>query len=529
MLKTADPYDYGGIDIIDELPLPSSKKTNEKKEEKEDNASKTQSTISSPEEPSLRNVVTAAEDFIKVLATVSTSQSSTASSDRGETQSSEKKKKRKNTGKKKHGKKQKGKGKWRKNRKQKAEVGSKADEGAAASTSGSKGEVKGLSTFISPSHRHEPSGKHVITEYEPVRKEEPLNEVMKDEPAKEKDTVSMTTPATEKKPETEILRSSSTAVSTKRKKTKQLKQRWGKKTVPYPKELPVNPTDISVPTTVTAPWVSHPQQQSIGRDPENQQGVGPSEVPTVSPKVKRTRLKESGDREWRIKWRKESSASPTVPTPNKNNPADHLKAIPLREAPAVPSGRNEGRTMVQDVPRNTSFSVLKTQKLKEKGLKSSRRKAALAAAGRKPSQTQENLISPPPQTSDSSHVSISATSMPTEETQAHTERLLPTTKAPSLTKNRHRQTIRELRRSRKRIRPSAVSDGVSVFNQTEQTAATFTSTPPNITTTDEPDLQRSDKITESTSVSPILTPVQLSVERLKAQFIRKKRRKTAVR
>lgn len=530
MLKTAVPYDYGGIDIIDELPLPSSKKTNEKKEEKEDNASKTQSTISSPEEPSLRNVVTAAEDFIKVLATVSTSQSSTASSDRGETQSSEKKKKRKNTGKKKHGKKKKGKGKWRKNRKQKAEVGSKADEGAAASTSGSKGEVKGLSTFISASHRHEPSGKHVITEYEPVRKEEPLNEVMKDEPAMEKDAVSMTsTPATEKKPETEILRSSSTTVSTKRKKTKQLKQRWGKKTVPYPKELPVNPTDISVPTTVTAPWVSHPQQQSIGREPENQLGVGPSEVPTVSPKVKRTRSKESGDREWRKKGRKDSSASPTVPTPSENNPADHLKAIPLRETPAVPSGRNEGRTMVQDVPRNTSFSVLKTQKLKEKGLKCSRRKAALAAAGRKPSQTQENLISPPPQTSDSSHVSISATSMPTEETQAHTERLSPTTKAPSLTKNRHRQTIREQRRSRKRIRPSAVSDRVSVFNQTEQTAATFTSTPPNITTTDEPDLQRSDKITESTSASPILTPVQLSVERLKAQFIRKKRRKTAMR
>lgn len=531
VVKTAVPYDYGGIDIIDELPLPSSKKTTEKKEEKEDNASKTQSTISGLEEPSLRNVVTAAKDFIKVLATVSTSQSSTASSHRGETQSSEKKK-RKDTGKRKNSKKQKGKGKWRKNRRQKAEMGSKADEGTAASTSGSKAEVKGLSTFISASHRRDPSGTHMITEYEPVRNKELLNEVMKHEPATEKDTVSMTsTPATEKKaePTTEILCSSATSVATKRKKTKQLKQRGSKKTVPYAKELPVNTTDISVPATVTATRVSHPQQQSSGRDTENQPGVGPAGAPTVNPKVKRTRSKESGDREWGKKRRKDSSASPTVPSPNENNQADHLKVIPLREAPTVPSDRNKGRTVVRDAPRNTSFSVLKTQKLKEKGLKSSRRKAALAAAGRKPSQTQENLISPPPQTSDGSHVSISATSMPTEETQAHTGRLSPTTKAPSVTKNRHRQTIGEQRRLRKRIRPSAVSDGVSVFNQTEQTAASFTSTPPNTTATGEPDLKQSDKITVSTSASPIMTPVQLSVEKFKAQFNRKKRRKTEMR
>lgn len=507
MVKTAVPYDYGGIDIIDELPLPSSKKRNEKKEENEDNASKTQSTMSGPEEPSLRNVVTAAEDFIKVLATVSTSQSSTASSDRRETQSSEKKKKRKNAGRKKSSKKQKGKGKWRKNRKQKAETGATADEGTAALTSGTKGEVKGLSTFISASHRHDPSEKHTTTQYEPGRKEEPLNEVMKDEPAVEKDTVSMTsTPATEKKPKptTEKLCSSGTSVATKRTRTRQLTRRGSKKTLSCPKELP----DVSVPTAVTAARVSHPQQQSTGRDAENQAGVGPS-------------------REWRKKRRKGSSASPTVPSPNENNPADHLKAIPLAEASAVPADTNEGRMAVRDVPGNTSFSVLKTQKLKEKGLRSSRRKAALAAAGRKPSQTDQNVISPPPQTSDSSHGSVSTTSMATEETQAHTERLSPTTKAPSVTKNRQREATRGERRSRKRIRPSAVSDGV--FKQTEQTAATFTSTPPNITTTGETGLQPSDTITASTSASPNLTPVQLSVQRLKAQFNRKKRRKMAMR
>ncbi|CAG08970.1 unnamed protein product, partial [Tetraodon nigroviridis] len=316
VLKTAVPYDYGGIDIIDELPLPSSKKTKEHQEEEEENASKTQSNVS---------------------------------------------------------------GKWRKNKKQKAEPGGKADEGAAASASGSKGEVKGVSTFVGASHRRHPSGKRTVTEHQPVRKEEPLNEVMKDEPAVEKETVSVTpTPATEKKPETTTEILCPTTVSTRRKRTKQLRQREGKKTVPYLKEPPGNGTDISVTTS----RASGPQQQSfrsIGRDTENQPGAGTA-APAVGPKVKRTRSEESGDREWRKKRRKDSSASPTEPTPNENKPAEHLKAIPLREAPAVPSDRDEGRAAVPDVPGNTSFSVLKTRKLKEKALRSSRRKAALAAA-----------------------------------------------------------------------------------------------------------------------------------------------------
>lgn len=524
VLKKAVPYDYGGIDIIDELPLPSSKKTDPKKEENGDNASKAQSTITG--EPSLGNVVNAAEDFIKVLATVSTSQSSTASSDRGETQSSEKKK-RKNTGKKKNGKKQKGKGKWRKSRKQKAEASSKADDGTAASTSGGKGEVRGVSTFISETHRHGPSRKHINTEQEPVRKEEPLNEVMKDEPAMDKHTVSMTpTPATQIKPEapTGIPHSSATTVPPQRMKTRRLKQRGRKKTLPFPQEPPVNTTDISAQTTITTIRVSEPQQQSAEKDADDASNAG---SPTVSPKVKRTRSKESGDREWRKKRRKGSSASPTVAAPNENNPADHLKAIPLAEAPTEPSDRNDGRTVVR---LNTSFSVLKTQKLKERRLGSSQRKAVLPAAGKKSSRTRDNLISPPPQTSGNSRARVAATSVPTEETQAHTERLSPTTtKAHSVTKNRHRQTLGGQRRSRKRTRPSAVTDGVSALEQTEQTAATFTSTLPDFAATREPDLQRPGKISTSTSASPVLSPAQLSVERLKAQFIRKKRRKAAMR
>lgn len=489
--------------------------------------SKTQSTITGPEEPSLGNVVTAAEDFIKVLATVSSSQSSSTSSDRGETQSSEKKKKkRKNTGKKKSDKKQKGKGKWRK-RKQKAEVGSKADEGTAASTSGGAGEVKGLSTFISESHRHSPSRKHMISEYEPVRKVEPLNEVMKDEPAVDKDTVSMTSrPATQKKPETttEFLSSSTTTVPPKRMKTKQLKGKGRRKVIPSPQELPVNTTDISVPTTLTATSVSCPDHRSLGEEAADQLAVSTAGTTTVSPKVKRTRSEDRGDREWRKKKRKDSTASPTVATPNENNPADNLKAVPITEATAAPSGRRDGRTVVQDVTLNVSYSVLKTQKLKERGLRSSRRKAAPPAAGGKPSQTPENLTSLPPQTSEST----ATTGMPTHETPGPTERLSPTiTKAPSVTKNRRGQAVRGQRRSRKRTGPSAARDRLSVSQQTEQTAAAvFTSTPPNAATAGGPG---SLKITASTSASPVLSPVQLTVERLQAQFVRKKRRKTAAR
>lgn len=530
MLKKAVPYDYGGIDIIDKLPLPSSKKTDPQKEENEENASKAQSKISGPEEPSLTNVVNAAEDFIKVLATVSTSQSSTTSSDRGETQSSEKKKKkkrRKNNGKKKNDKKQKGRGKWRKSRKQKAEAGSKAEEGTAASTSGGKGEVKGLSTFIRETHGHDLSRKHVNTENEPVAQEEPLNEVMKDEPVIIQDPVYMTSiPATQTKPEAPAEISSSTTGPPQRTKIRRLKER--KRTIPFAQKIPVNVTEVAAQTPMTTTTVSQPQQLSAGGDAENQSGTSNARSPSENPKVKRTRSKESGDREWKKKRRKDSSASPTVAAPNENNPAEHLKAIPLTQAPSKASDRNIGRTIIRDVPLNTSFSVLKTQKLKARALGSSQRKAILSAAGQKPSHTLDSLISPPPQTSEHSRARVAATGVPTEETQAHTERLSPTiTKAPFVTKNRHRHPIRGQRRSRKRTGPSAATDGVPVFKPTEQTAAAFTATFPAATR--EPDLQRSGKITASTSASPVLSPVQLSVDRLEAQFNRKKRRKMAMR
>ncbi|KAI1890175.1 hypothetical protein AGOR_G00170980 [Albula goreensis] len=88
--KESIPYDFGGIDVIDELTIaPRTQKTpNNEQEGKTE--STTQPTTSgsqanTPEAPSLGNVVTAAEDFIKVLATVSSSHSSTETT-KGEAQ-----------------------------------------------------------------------------------------------------------------------------------------------------------------------------------------------------------------------------------------------------------------------------------------------------------------------------------------------------------------------------------------------------------------------------------------------------------
>ncbi|KAK3561038.1 hypothetical protein QTP86_025707 [Hemibagrus guttatus] len=125
VIRESIPYDFGGIEVIDVLTLaPPKKKLSKidegKQEETQRSESKTQSSASGSknpalEEPSLTNVVTAAEDFIKVLATVSTSQSSSADGgNTGETQASEKKRK-KNAGKnKKDHRKRRGKGKGKK-------------------------------------------------------------------------------------------------------------------------------------------------------------------------------------------------------------------------------------------------------------------------------------------------------------------------------------------------------------------------------------------------------------------------------
>lgn len=153
MIKESIPYDFGGIDVIDVLTLAPPKGKQSDKETQNKTESTTESTFSeskttSPEEPSLTNVVTAAEDFIKVLATVSTSQSSSTDAGKGETQTSEKKKKKTSGKKKKENKRKRGKGKGRKKNK-KLEAVLKVDEGASGAPSTNPNEeVIGKNNFM---------------------------------------------------------------------------------------------------------------------------------------------------------------------------------------------------------------------------------------------------------------------------------------------------------------------------------------------------------------------------------------------
>ncbi|KAG5837250.1 hypothetical protein ANANG_G00237310 [Anguilla anguilla] len=121
VVKESIPYDFGGIDVIDQLTIAPRvenipiREEGDVMESTRQSASSGPQTTPGPEEPSLGNVVSAAEDFIKVLATVSSSHSSSSSSSsssetsRGDAQGADKKKKNK-TGKKRKNQRRKGKG-----------------------------------------------------------------------------------------------------------------------------------------------------------------------------------------------------------------------------------------------------------------------------------------------------------------------------------------------------------------------------------------------------------------------------------
>ncbi|XP_068571505.1 uncharacterized protein proca1 [Cebidichthys violaceus] len=545
VLKEAVPYDFGGIDVIDELTVAPSKNEESKKGKAEEKPeSTTQSTMSGPEEPSLRNVVTAAEDFIKVLATVSTSQSSATDSNKGETQSAEKKK-RKNPGKKKKTtKKQKGKGKGKgKGRKRKQ----KAEEGAAVSPSGSKAEeVIALSNFIGESHKHEQSSRNTNgvddREYKLEGKDEPFNEVMKDEPAIDNDTVSITSPATvQKKPVestegiTQSLLTTTTTAGPREGHTRRLGKGRRKKSkkisLPPPAEIETNTTDhlraVSAPTIITKTPTAQPEQQSSV--------VSTASTPIIIPKVKRNRSKERGHREGRKKRRKLSSASSIVAAAHENSSVDSMKVIPLTGAPTRPSApiTEQKLSHRMDVDRSKktdngtalNFSVSKRQK--PKGSRSRKRKTVLPLLSENPLflNGSENAI--PILTSQEKSDALNS---PATTSVGETEWRLFTaiTAAPSIITKRHRQTIRQQRKQGRKATAASLKHEASSPKQTEQTPMTFTSTPPKVATTEELNLQINEKPRVTTSATPVMSPIQLSIERAKAQFTRKKRRKAAL-
>ncbi|KAG7253888.1 hypothetical protein CRUP_029381 [Coryphaenoides rupestris] len=209
------PYDFGGIDIIDVLTLaPRVTKNNNNNGVKVDEAkarqeesttpsglpvSRTGSVGGGPEvgKSSLVTMVTAAEDFIKVLATVSTSQGSPVDTvAKGATPTAEekknKKKNRKNTGKRKksqgHGK---GKGRGRK-------VKLHTDAGVEDVLVASSSKVADGNNFIiklkaGPSghgNKHRFVGQGGL---DLAGQEGASNEVMKDEPAADKEAAAEAT------------------------------------------------------------------------------------------------------------------------------------------------------------------------------------------------------------------------------------------------------------------------------------------------------------------------------------------------
>ncbi|KAM7412862.1 hypothetical protein PAMA_020313 [Pampus argenteus] len=569
VLKEAVPYDFGGIDVIDQLTVsPPVKKDSKKSDEEEKTESTAQSTMSGPEEPSLRNVVTAAEDFIKVLATVSTSQSSATDSDKGETQSSEKKKK-KNTGKKnKTAKKRKGKGKGRK-QKQKTEAVVKIEEGATVSPPGSKAEeIIVLSNFISQSHKHDQANNRVgdNDEYEFGGKDERSNEVMKDEPSMVKEKVSnMSLMTVQKKPvemgDDAPTPTSTTTVILHKAKNRQLRKgrrrNKGKK-IPLPLSDEVvsnlaqpvtnttnNLSTVCAPAIITMSPVAQPEQQSFGSDTEKRPVVSTASTPIVIHKVKRNRSKEKGDREGRKKSRRVSMTSLIVVAAQENASVDNLRVIPLTGAPTVPtvpatelhvSHRPDiygGRMPVHVTALNPSLGILKRQRSKERALRKRRRKTASPLSSESPlfHNNFENVLHILP-TSDPRGALIipttTANSRPTEEMGTHSEPRLGTTSVPSIITKRHRQTIRQQRKPRRKAALTALSYGVSISEQTEHTM-TFATTPSEVATTQGLNWQRSEnsKPFTTTSATPFMSPIQLSIEKAKEQFSKKMRRKAA--
>ncbi|XP_053729232.1 proteoglycan 4 [Synchiropus splendidus] len=342
VIKEAVPYDYGGIAVIDKLTLRPPKK-----EEAEKPESPTQPTVSGPEEPSLGNMVTAAEDFIKVLATVSTSQSSATDSDKSESQTSEKKKKRKNKGKKKKKtKKRKGKGAKR------GQKVAQTEEGAAVS----KAEEAVLSNFISDSQKHESRNSFVKTELELAGKEEASNEVMKDEPAKD-------TAADEPTP--------LSRVSPKKKHPKK-----GRRKTPKPLsstevvESVTNTTDRS--TTTSVPTMSPGAPGFTEKNGVISEATSPSDTH----KSKRIRSKDRGDRERRKKRRKISSDPPSETL--RNSSTEDQKVIRLSEDPTrIPNPTTEvppSPHVYTQMYFRTSSSPLKKLHSKKRGGRNKRKK-----------------------------------------------------------------------------------------------------------------------------------------------------------
>uniref|UniRef100_A0A1A8J385 phospholipase A2 n=1 Tax=Nothobranchius kuhntae TaxID=321403 RepID=A0A1A8J385_NOTKU len=457
VVREAVSYDYGGIDVIDELTVPPPRRDEEEQPE-----SVTQSSMFVPEEPSMRNVVTAAEDFIKVLATVSTSQGSNSDSNKDHTQSSEKKKNAKK--KKQSNKTPKGKGR---KRKQKSDAGVKTEEGAAGPP-GSKTEVLSLSNFIRESNRPEQSSIDANrandrgSELRP--KDEPSNDVMKDEPAAEKELASVTPPLmVQKRPaESELMKRETPlpATSDKARGQKKCKRKKSKKPLPPCSE------DLVLNAVVSTP-----------SEPEQQLHVSTAVAPVSTPKAKRKRSKERAHKEEEKKRQKSSSGAPIVHADQSNSSEDGLRAIlPTSSAP-TPGQRRSHVYRDSSQAAALTYSVLRRLKSKERAKRNRRRKTSENPhfSHGSSENVASVLTAPPPHAAPMAAV---------QDAEAHREQERFTAPDPTVPSNLRWDLSGQQRR------PTPVT-----------------------------------LVTPWMAPAAPRSPLQVSVERAKAQFNRKKRRK----
>uniref|UniRef100_A0A4W5LTS7 phospholipase A2 n=1 Tax=Hucho hucho TaxID=62062 RepID=A0A4W5LTS7_9TELE len=376
------PYDFGGIDVIDVLTVAPQKETKKTGTEQDNPEGTTQSTVSGsqttgPEEPSLRNMITVAEDFIKFLATVSTSQGSATDNTKGETQTSEKKKRKNTAGKnKKNNKKRKGKGKGRK-RKQKIDSVSKGAEESYQVSPTKAEEVVDKSNFVNEPENVDQLNRNVNSfsdgEKDCGGKEELFNDVMRDEPrideeraadasvtsvtAVKKEQTMLETPALKDHTETASLSATTGTPIVTTQKTKRQRSRKGEgrkkqsnimptvtpkgvaRHTAIKQDLPTTTTESSgtptVPTSTAIISADQPAQQKLENHSEKGHVMATAGTPIVTfIKSKRHRSKE---REKINKWRKITSTLSMVGVTFRNPTEKDLEVITTEStsAPAV--------------------------------------------------------------------------------------------------------------------------------------------------------------------------------------------------
>ncbi|KAJ3591213.1 hypothetical protein NHX12_009160 [Muraenolepis orangiensis] len=437
--QPAVPYDFGGIDIIDVLPVAPPPATNVGEWVRRESTTQSQS-VPAPRtggseagESSLVTVVTAAEDFIKVLATVSTSQGSPVDTAKEAMSTAEEKKKkkkkkkmhkkkRKNNGKRKksqsHGK-RKGKGRGR-------EVKSHTDTGVEdvlVASSSKAGDGNNFITELKTGRSGQNNNNRFVKgEFDRAGQEGASNELMKDEPATDKEAPEVMSPsvAVPKEQVTQATDTGSAPLSVSTSpaaattplpplRTKASMSRKGgqrrRKKVSKSDSYSRPDNAVNVPLKENSPWsstirlanISAPSIVARGRyvnstarqGQQRPKGRSESQSPDVKNQTKRSRSEEEGGAAGGRQKPKREQAVPIVPDDHKDPTEDSMSEIgsvgaPL--APAVPPTKSpepnvshrpeihRAKSAAATTPALSRMSVLKTKCQRSKGTGRQRRR-----------------------------------------------------------------------------------------------------------------------------------------------------------